>query len=191
MFYQPKDGHGLPHSPFNAIVAPRPIGWISTRGPQGDNLAPYSFFNAVAYTPPQVMFAGTMKDSIRNIQDTGVFATNVVSRPMWEQMNQTSEHLARGVDEFAHAGVQKAECALINCPRVAQSPATLECRLQQVVTLEGGADFMVIGTVIGVHIGDDYLTAGKFDIVKAQVMSRLGYKDYAQIRETLSLNRPD
>ena len=71
MFYQPKDGHTLPHSPFNAIVSPRPIGWISTRGPQGDNLAPYSFFNAVAYTPPQVMFAGTMKDSLRNIQDTG------------------------------------------------------------------------------------------------------------------------
>jgi len=96
MFYQPKDGHGLPHSPFNAIVSPRPIGWISTRGPQGDNLAPYSFFNAVAYTPPQVMFAGTMKDSLRNIQETGVFAANVVSRPMWEKMNQTSAHLATG-----------------------------------------------------------------------------------------------
>ena len=128
MFYQPKDGHGLPHSPFNAIVSPRPIGWISTRGPQGDNLAPYSFFNAVAYTPPQVMFAGTMKDSLRNIQDSGVFAANVVSRPMWEKMNQTSAHLAHGVDEFAHAGVQKAECTLIDCPRVALSPATLECR---------------------------------------------------------------
>ena len=191
MFYQPKDGHGLPHSPFNAIVSPRPIGWISTRGPQGDNLAPYSFFNAVAYTPPQVMFAGTMKDSLRNIQETGVFAANVVSRPMWEKMNQTSAHLAHGVDEFAHAGVEKAECTLINCPRVALSPATLECRLQQVVTLEGGEDFMVIGTVIGVHIGNEYLTGGKFDVVKAQVMARLGYMDYAQITETLTLKRPD
>jgi flavin reductase (DIM6/NTAB) family NADH-FMN oxidoreductase RutF len=191
MFYQPKDGHTLPHSPFNAIVSPRPIGWISTRGPQGDNLAPYSFFNAVAYTPPQVMFAGTMKDSLRNIQDSGVFATNIVSRPMWEKMNQTSAHLAHGVDEFAHAGVEKAECTMINCPRVALSPATLECRLQQVVTLEVGKDFLVICTVIGVHIGDEYLTGVRFDAVKAQVMSRLGYMDYAQITETLTLKRPD
>ena len=191
MFYQPKDGHGLPHSPFNAIVSPRPIGWISTRGPQGDNLAPYSFFNAVAYTPPQVIFAGDLKDSIRNIQETGVFATNVVSRPMWEQMNQTAAHLPQGVDEFTHAGVQKAECKLINCPRVALAPATLECRLQQVVTLEVGKDFLVICTVIGVHIGDEYLTGGRFDAVKAQVMSRLGYMDYAQITETLTLKRPD
>jgi flavin reductase (DIM6/NTAB) family NADH-FMN oxidoreductase RutF len=132
-----------------------------------------------------------MKDSLRNIQETGVFAANVVSRPMWEKMNQTSAHLAHGVDEFTHAGVEKAECTLINCPRVALSPATLECRLQQVVTLEGGEDFMVIGTVIGVHIGDDYLTGGRFDVVKAQVMARLGYMDYAQITETLTLKRPD
>ena len=191
MFYQPKDGHTLPHSPFNAIVSPRPIGWISTRGPQGDNLAPYSFFNAVAYTPPQVIFAGDLKDSIRNIQDTGVFATNVVSEALWLQMNETSAHLPRGVDEFAQAGVEKAECHLIDCPRVALAPATLECRLQQVVTLEGGEDFLVIGTVIGVHIGDEYLTGGKFDVVKAQVMARLGYMDYAQITETLTLKRPD
>lgn len=194
MFYRPSDASprngGLPHSPFNAIVAPRPIGWISTRGPFGDNLAPYSFFNAVAYTPPQVIFAGDLKDSIRNIQDTGVFATNVVSRPLWLQMNATSAHLPRGTDEFAQAGVEKAECTTIDCPRVALAPATLECRLQQVITLEGGADFLVIGTVTGVHIRDEYLTEGRFDVPKAQVMARLGYMDYAMITDLLPLDRP-
>ena len=141
MFYEPKNGHGLPHSPFTAIVAPRPIGWISTRGPQGDNLAPYSFFNAVSYKPMQVIFAGDRKDSLRNIEASGVFATNVVSQPLWHVMNQTSAHLPHGVDEFAHAGVAKAECLTIDCPRVVLSPATLECRLDQIVTWPPGSIF--------------------------------------------------
>ena len=191
MFYRPADGHGLPHSPFNAIVAPRPIGWISTRGPMGDNLAPYSFFNAVAYTPPQVIFACTLKDSLRNIQDTGVFATNVVSEPLWHQMSETSASLPRGTDEFTHAGVEKSECTTINCPRVTLSPATLECRLQQVTTLEGDRDFLIIGTVTGVHIRDEYLTNGVFDLTKVRPMARLGYKDYAVIGELMPLERPD
>ena len=190
MFYEPKDGHGLPHSPFNAIVAPRPIGWISTRGSFGDNLAPYSFFNAVAYTPPQVVFAGDMKDTLRNIQETGVFATNVVPESLWHQMNATSAHLPRGTDEFTHAGLAKSECTTINCPRVTLSPATLECRLQQVVTLEGGEDFLVIGTVIGVHIRDEFLTDGQFDLTRVRPMARLGYKDYSVVTTTLSLDRP-
>lgn len=194
MFYRPSDGNprngGLPHSPFNAIVSPRPIGWISTRGSMGDNLAPYSFFNAVAYTPPQVIFAGDLKDSIRNIQETGVFATNVVSRDLWLKMNATSAHLPRGTDEFTHAGVEKAECETIDCPRVAAAPATLECRLQQVVTLEGGEDFLVIGTVTGIHIREEYLTDGRFDVTKAQVMARLGYMDYLQVTDLLELKRP-
>jgi flavin reductase (DIM6/NTAB) family NADH-FMN oxidoreductase RutF len=190
MFYEPKDGHGLPHSPFNAIVAPRPIGWISTRGAKGDNLAPYSFFNAVAYTPPQVIFAGDLKDSIRNIRESGVFATNVVPETLWHQMNATSAHLAHGTDEFTHAGIDKSECTTINCPRVTLSPATLECRLQQIVTLEGGADFLVIGTVTGVHIRDEYLTNGTFDLTKVRPMARLGYKDYAVITKLTPLERP-
>ena len=191
MFYRPKDGHGLPHSPFNAIVAPRPIGWISTRGPLGDNLAPYSFFNAVAYDPPQVIFAGDLKDTIRNVQDSGVFAVNVVTETLWQTMNATSASLPRGTDEFMHAGVEKAECDTINCPRVAASPATLECRLQQIVTLEGNADFLVIGTVTGVHIRDEYLTAGIFDLAKVRPMGRLGYKDYVVVETLMTLNRPD
>ena len=191
MFYEPKQGHGLPHSPFNAIVAPRPIGWISTRGSLGDNLAPYSFFNAVAYTPPQVIFAGDLKDSIRNIRETGVFATNVVPESLWHQMNATSARLPHGTDEFTHAGVGKSECTTINCPRVTLSPATLECRLQQIVTLEGGADYLVIGTVTGVHIRDEYLTDGRFDLTLVRPMARLGYKDYAVITDLMSLDRPE
>ncbi len=191
MFYRPAEGHGLPHSPFAAIVAPRPIGWISTRGPQGDNLAPYSFFNAVAYQPMQVVFAGTSKDSLRNVQDTGVFATNVVSQPLWLQMNQTSAHLPLGTDEFAHAGVARSECLTIDCPRVTLSPATLECRLDRVVTLASGQDFLVIGTVTGVHIREEYLTDGYFDLTKARPMARLGYKDYAVVSAVLPLDRPD
>lgn len=191
MFYRPKDGHGLPHNPFKALVAPRPIGWISTRGPLGDNLAPYSFFNAVADRPPQVMFAGDLKDTIRNVQDSGVFAVNIVSEPLWHAMNATSAHLPRGDDEFAHAGLEKAECLTIACPRVAAAPATLECRLQQIVTLEGGADFLVIGTVTGIHIRDEFLNAGHFDLTRVRPMARLGYKDYAVVAETLPLDRPD
>lgn len=191
MFYEPKNGHGLPHSPFNAIVAPRPIGWISTRGPLGDNLAPYSFFNAIAYDPPQVMFAGDLKDSIRNIQDTGVFAVSVVPEALLQEMNASSAPLPRGTDEFDHAGVEKAECVTINCPRVALSPATLECRMTQVITLGGPDNLMVIGEVTGVHLRDDCLTNGKFDISTFGLVARLGYKDYATLRNTFAMNRPE
>lgn len=191
MFYDPNQGHGLPHNPFNAIVAPRPIGWISTRGSRGDNLAPYSFFNAVAYVPPQVVFAGTLKDSLRNVQETGVFAVNIVSRAMLAQMNQTSARLAHGMDEFAYAAVAKAECQTIDCPRVLDAPATLECRMTQVIPLEGGVDFMALGTVIGVHINDSCLKDGRFDPSLFGQMARLGYMDYAEIRDTITLARPD
>ena len=191
MFYQPKDGHGLRHSPFSAICAPRPIGWISTRSRLGDNLAPYSFFNAIAYKPPQVMFAGDLKDSIRNVQDNGVFAVNLVEVAMMQQMNVSSATLPRGVDEFNHAGVVKAECSTIDCPRVEGAPATLECRMLQVITLKGGADFMVIGEVTGVHLRDDCITNGRFDVTTFGLVSRLGYRDYAIIRDVVALDRPD
>jgi len=137
-----------------------------------------------------VIFAGDLKDSIRNIQETGVFATNVVPETLWHAMNATSAHLPHGTDEFITAGVEKSECETINCPRVTLSPATLECRLQQVVTLEGGADFLVIGTVTGIHIRDEYLTDGRFDLTKVRPMARLGYKDYAVISDLMPLDRP-
>jgi flavin reductase (DIM6/NTAB) family NADH-FMN oxidoreductase RutF len=188
MFYRPEDGHGLPHNPFKAVVAPRPIGWISTRGAAGDNLAPYSFFNAVGDNPPLVMFAGDPADSISNARDTGVFAVNIVERAALQRMNETSAAVARGVDEFALAGVAKAECAAIDCPRVADAPATLECVLERHLELPG--NHMVIGRVVGVHLRDDCLVAGRFDVTRFQPLARLGYMDYCAVEAVFALKRP-
>jgi flavin reductase (DIM6/NTAB) family NADH-FMN oxidoreductase RutF len=199
MFYRPEDGHNLPHNPFSAIVSPRPIGWIATRGADGrDNLAPYSFFNAVAYVPPQVMFASTSakddrdgtKDSVANIRETGVFAVNIVSYALRDAMNVTSGPWDREVDEFTKAGITKADCTTIPCARVADAPATLECKLTQIVTLPGQANFAVFGEVTGVHIHDACLVKGIFDVTTFNPLSRLGYRDYAVVRELFSLKRP-
>ncbi|BDW84477.1 flavin reductase family protein [Roseicyclus marinus] len=199
MFYRPADGHGLPHNPFNAIVTPRPIGWISTRGADGsDNLAPYSFFNAVAYVPPQVMFASTSakedrgdtKDSVANIRETGVFCVNIVEYAMRDAMNQTSGPWPRETDEFALAGIDRADCETIQCSRVAGAPAALECRLTRIVQLEGAANFAVFGEVIGVHMRDDCLKDGEFDVLSFNPLTRMGYRDYSVIREKFSLKRP-
>lgn len=200
MFYEPRNGHGLPHNPFNAIVTPRPIGWISTRSADGiDNLAPYSFFNAVAYTPPQVMFASTSskpdqddtKDSVANIRDTGVFCVNVVSYELRDAMNKTSATLPKDMDEFDAAGLEKAESQIINCPRVAIAPATFECRLTQIVQLEGQSNHAVFGEVVGVHMNDEFIEDGKFDVIKFIPLSRLGYRDYSMVDKTFTLARPD
>lgn len=199
MFYQPKDGHGLPHNPFNAIVTPRPIGWISTRGADGsDNLAPYSFFNATAYVPPQVMFASTSakpdrdgtKDSVANIRDTGVFVVNIVSYALRDAMNQTSGPWDKEIDEFALAGLEKAESETINCPRVAASPAALECKMTQIVNLAGDHNIMVMAEVTGIHIADEVLRDGMLDVTAFQPLTRLGYRDYSKITEVFSLTRP-
>jgi flavin reductase (DIM6/NTAB) family NADH-FMN oxidoreductase RutF len=200
MFYEPKNGHGLSHNPFNAIVTPRPIGWISTRDAQGiDNLAPYSFFNAVAYVPPQVMFASTAskadqigtKDSVANIRETGVFCVNIVEYAMRDAMNATSAILGKEVDEFAHAGLDKAACETIACSRVALAPAALECKVTQILTLEGDENYAVFGEVVGVHMRDDCLVDGRFDITTYHPLSRLGYRDYTVIRDLFTLSRPD
>ncbi|WP_420861060.1 flavin reductase family protein [Algirhabdus cladophorae] len=199
MFYQPSQGHGLPHNPFNAIVSPRPIGWISTRGADGsDNLAPYSFFNAVAYVPPQVMFASTSakedrgdtKDSMANIRDTGVFCVNIVEYAMRDAMNTTSGPWDKDKDEFTLASLEKADCTTINCPRVAAAPASLECKVTQMIRLEGESNFAVFGEVTGVHMRDDCLVDGMFDVTKFNPLTRLGYRDYSVIREVFSLKRP-
>lgn len=201
MFYRPEDGHGLPHNPFNAIVTPRPIGWISTRGTDGhDNLAPYSFFNATAYVPPQVMFASTSakpdrdgtKDSVANIRDTGVFCVNIVAYEMRDAMNATSGPWPREVDEFAHAGIARADCTEIACSRVVEAPANLECKMTAIHKIEGEANFVVMGEVVGVHMRDDCITeAGLFDVLRFEPLTRLGYRDYARVTELFSLKRPD
>jgi flavin reductase (DIM6/NTAB) family NADH-FMN oxidoreductase RutF len=200
LFYRPGlDPHGLPHDPFNALVSPRPIGWIASRGADGrDNLAPYSFFNAVAYTPPQVMFAsvsakrdrGDTKDSVANIRETGVFSVNIVSYALREAMNLTSGAWERDVDEFALAGLEREECRAIACSRVAAAPAVLECRATQIVRLAGPANLVVFGEVAGVHIRDEVLADGKVDVTRYQPLARLGYKDYARVTEVFGMTRP-
>jgi flavin reductase (DIM6/NTAB) family NADH-FMN oxidoreductase RutF len=199
MFYRPEDGHGLPHNPFNAIVTPRPIGWIATRGADGsENLAPYSFFNAVAYVPPQVMFASTSakpdregtKDSVANIRETAVFCVNIVEYAMRDAMNLTSGPWPREVDEFEKAGIAREECRTIPCSRVANAPASLECRVVQIVQLPGEANFVVFGEVTGVHLRDDCVKDGVFDVLAFNPLTRMGYRDYSVIREKFSLKRP-
>ena len=199
MFYRAEEGHGLPHNPFNAIVSPRPIAWVSTRGTDGsENLAPYSFFNAVAYVPPQVMFASTSakpdrdgtKDTVSNIRDTGVFCINTVEYAMRDVMNQTSGNWPRETDEFALAGIERAECETIPCSRVFGAPASLECKLTQLIQLAGEANFVVLGEVTGIHLRDDCLRDGIFDVTSYQPLARLGYRDYTRVDELFSLKRP-
>jgi flavin reductase (DIM6/NTAB) family NADH-FMN oxidoreductase RutF len=204
MFYRPgRDDHGLPHNPFKALVAPRPIGWISSRDAEGRaNLAPYSFFNGLGDRPPMVMFsangrkageaAGEVKDSVANARETGVFAANIVGRDMAEAMNISAGHYTIGDDEFARAGLEAAPCETIDCPRVARSPATLECRVHQIVDLpgEGVENRLVIGVVTGIHIRDDVIRDGLVDVTRYQPLARLGYMDYAAVTETFSMRRP-
>lgn len=200
MFYQPKDGHGLPHNPFSAIISPRPIGWISTRSKDGtDNLAPYSFFNAAAYEPPQVMFASTSrkedrhmsKDSVANIDETGVFCVNIVAYAMRDAMNKTSGALDKSTDEFTHAGIKRSECETIACSRVTDAPASLECKVTQIVQLKGETNFVVFGEVTGIHLNDKNIVDGIYDVTTYQPLARLGYKDYVRVDNLFSLARPD
>jgi flavin reductase (DIM6/NTAB) family NADH-FMN oxidoreductase RutF len=203
MFYRPGEPHGLPHDPFNALVVPRPIGWISSLDEGGRaNLAPYSFFNAVAYVPPQVVFAGTgahaaggLKDSIANIERTGEFVCNLATEPLAEAMNLTSAPAPREVDEFEVAGLAKAASAEVAPPRVAESPAHLECRLVRVVELAttdpvAAPNRLVIGRVVGVHIADAVLVDGRVDVTKLKPLARLGYMDYAPVRDVFAMKRP-
>ncbi|RJL07915.1 flavin reductase family protein [Paracoccus siganidrum] len=200
MFYRPEAGHGLPHNPFNALVAPRPIGWISTRGARGDNLAPYSFFNAVAYVPPQVMFASTSakpdrrgtKDSVAQIVESGVFCVNIATGDLRDQVNASSATLPAGTSEFEAAGIEATECETIDCPRVAHAAAALECRMTRVLPLAGAANFAIFGVVTGIHIRDDCLREGRFDPRAAGGwIARLGYRDYTAVTELFEMERPE
>lgn len=198
MFYRPENGHGLPHNPFNAIVAPRPIGWISSRGETGDNLAPYSFFNAVAYEPPQIMFASTgtkpdrpgTKDSVAQIAQTGVFCVNIAPFSQRAAMNASAAALPADQSEFDAAQIARAECETINCPRVADAAAALECRVGRMVPLAGQTNMMIIGVVTGIHIRPDCLREGRFDLSGDGWLARMGYKDYARITDLFELERP-
>jgi flavin reductase (DIM6/NTAB) family NADH-FMN oxidoreductase RutF len=197
MFYEPRLGHGLPHDPFKAIIAPRPIGWISTVDAKGrPNLAPYSFFNAVHSRPPMLAFTSeSMKHSAANAIATGEFVFNLCTRPLFEAMNISSGALAEEESEFDAAGLAAAPSRIVKVPRVAASPAALECRVvhsMQLHDVDGTAleGWIIIGQVVGVHIDDAYIREGRFDTAAAQPVARCGYRDYATVTELFEALRP-
>lgn len=197
VFYEPSKGHGLPHDPSKAIVAPRPIGWISTLDKDGKvNLAPYSFFNAFSTRPFIVWFSSEGdKDNATFAAETGEFVANLVSRELAEKMNRTAVDAPRGISEFGYAGLTMAPSRLVAPPRVAEAPAALECKVTDILrprALDGSETGAVVvaGEVVGVHIDDAYLKDGLFDILKAGNVGRLGYMDYASINEIFSMRRP-
>jgi len=180
-FYEPAHGHGLAHDPFNAIVGPRPIGWISTLGTNGaPNLAPYSFFNAFNYKPPMIGFSSNgEKDTLRNARQTGEFVWNLATKTLAEQMNATSAAVPYGTDEFALAGLTPAVSQRIAAPRIAESPVNFECKVSDIVHLKGhrgelAAAWLVIGEVVAVHICEELLNDGVFDTFHADIILRAG-----------------
>lgn len=180
-FYEPRHGHGLPHDPFNAIVGPRPIGWISSRGVDGSvNLAPYSFFNAFNYIPPIVGFASVgAKDTLRNVEQTGEFVWNLVTQDLAQAMNQTCAAVPPEVNEFELAGLTPVPSRLVNVPRVAESPVSFECRCTQIVQLQSATGdavptWLVLGEVVAVHIAKALLKDGVYDTAHAGHLLRAG-----------------
>lgn len=198
MFYDArKNDHGLPHDPFKAIVAPRPIGWITSMNAAGDiNLAPYSFFNGVSSRPAMVMFSSErQKDSLTFIRETGEFVCNLATWDLRDAMNRTSAPMARGVNEMAEAGLEAAPSRLVKPPRVAASPCALECVLLQIVPLsdiEGRAldTHVVFGQVIGVHIDDRFIRDGLLDTAAMKPIARNGYHNYAVVEQEFRMVRP-
>jgi flavin reductase (DIM6/NTAB) family NADH-FMN oxidoreductase RutF len=189
-FYEPKNGHGLPHDPFNAIIGPRPIGWVSTKGQDGSvNLAPYSFFNAFNYTPPILGFCSNgAKHSLRNVRETGEFVWNLTTRAIAEQMNLTCATLEYGGNEFDFAGLTEAPSRLVAPPRVAESPVHFECKVTEIIQIKshtGAAaqSWLVLGEAVAVHIDKKLLKDGVFDTFNAEIILRAGGPSaYAQIR---------
>jgi flavin reductase (DIM6/NTAB) family NADH-FMN oxidoreductase RutF len=202
VFYEPRHGHGLPHDPFKACVAPRPIGWISTISREGVvNLAPFSYFNAVLDFPPTVMFSasgphkeGALKDTARNAIDTGEFVYNIATWDLREQMNRSSAAVGRDVDEFELAGLAKAPSQLVKPPRVAASPIQLECRTVHVLALPtnkpGVENRVVFGEVVGVHIDERVLVNGQIDLALVKPVARCGYQDFAVVESLFAMPRP-
>jgi flavin reductase (DIM6/NTAB) family NADH-FMN oxidoreductase RutF len=192
-YYEPRNGHGLRHDPLNAIIAPRPIGWISSRSSAGRlNLAPYSFFNALNYKPPIIAFSSIgRKDSLRNIEETGEFVWNLVTRPLADAMNVTSAPVPPDVNEFALAGLTPAASYSVAVPRVAESPVAFECRATQIVQLlavAGGKidTWLVLGEVVGVHIARALVAKGVYETAAADPVLRGGGLDsYFAVSEAM------
>ncbi|MBV9509958.1 MAG: flavin reductase family protein [Caulobacteraceae bacterium] len=197
-FYEPAKGHGLKHDPMKAIISPRPIGWISTISLEGVvNLAPFSFFNAFNSRPPILGFSSEqLSDSLRNATETGEFVFNLATAELAQRMNTTSARVPPEVDEMQLAGLPAAPSRLVKPPRVAESPASMECRVLQVLHLQDldgqpTPAHLVLGQVVGVHIDKAFLKDGQFDTAGAQPLARCGYlSDYAVVRELFDMPRP-
>jgi flavin reductase (DIM6/NTAB) family NADH-FMN oxidoreductase RutF len=199
-FYEPRQGHGLPHDPFNAIVGPRPIGWISSLSGAGvRNLAPYSFFNAFNYVPPIVGFASIgAKDTLRNVQETGEFVWNLATRPLAEAMNASCAAVGPEVDEFALAGLTPVPSRLVAAPRVAESPVAFECKVTQIIQLQQASGetvptWLVLGEVVGVHIAAASLKDGIYDTAAAgHILRGGGPADYFSVgpEQLFQMHRP-
>ncbi len=197
MFYEPSKGHGLPHDPFKALVAPRPIGWISTISAAGDlNLAPYSYFNAYSSNPYLVMFSSQgAKDSVSFARETGQFVVNLASADLFDAMVISSTDAPRGQSEFSIAGLTPKPSSLVAPPRVGEAHSALECEvidIQEPKGLDGNwaGVYLVMGEVVGIHIDDDMIENGLFDITKAGNVARLGYMDYLKTSKIFSASRP-
>ncbi len=199
-YYEPAKGHGLAHDPFNAIVGPRPIGWVSTQGKDGGvNLAPYSFFNAFNYHPPIIGFSSVgAKDSLRNVRETGEFVWNLSTKAFAEQMNASCAAVEYGVDEFGLAGLTKLPSRLVAPPRVGESPVHFECKVSDIVQLKGHTgtpadSWLVLGEVVAVHIDKALLKDGVFDTFNADIILRAGGPSaYARIlpESRFDMHRP-
>ncbi len=198
MFYEPaKNDHGLPHDPFKAIVAPRPIGWITSISAKGEiNLAPYSYFNGVSSRPPCVMFSSEgHKDSVSNVEATKEFVCNLATWELREQVNLTSATFPKVVNEMEQAGLAPAPSRLIKPPRVARAPCAMECKLLQIVPLNDVSGkfldrYVVLGQVVGVHIDDRFLKNGWLDTAAMRPIARCGYHEYAVVESLFEMVRP-
>lgn len=200
LFYEPrKRNHGLPHDPLKAIIAPRPIGWISSMSAKGEiNLAPYSFFNGVSTDPPIVMFSSEgRKDSLTFVEETREFVCNLATWDLREQMNSTSASFPRGVNEMRETGLIPAPSILVKAPRVQASPCALECKWLQTVHLQDIEDrridrYAVFGQVIGIHIDERFIVNGLLDTAAMRPIARAGYHEYfVSTPETkFSMRRP-
>ena len=200
MFYRPeaRDRALLPHDPFKALVAPRPIGWISSMSAAGAlNLAPYSFFNALASAPVAILGFSSdgLKDSVSFIAETREFVWNMPTFALRDAMSASSAPLRRGESEFTYAGLATAPSSVVKAPRVAASPCALECRLLDIIRLkqlDGSPtdNHLVLGQVVGVHIDDAFIRDGRVDLAAMRPIARCGYADYAVVDELFSIARP-
>jgi len=199
MFYATSaNDHGLPYDPLKAIVAPRPIGWITSLTARGEiNLAPYSYFNAVSTRPPIVCFSSEgRKDSVALVEETREFVCNIATWDLRDAMNLTSAPFPRGIDEMREAGLRPASSRLVKPPRVADAPCALECKWLQTLTLSDldGQPLdrhVVFGQVVGVHIDDRFIANGRLDTAAMKPIARCGYDQYAVVAEVFSMTRPE